>query len=417
MNLIKWKDTHWKRESITDFKFDYIDIDQFYDERIITKLSYIAPFLILFKTILMYCSDIWTTINLITNGDKALDLYFGPYHEKWFAYVFYASLSCSIILVPYELYKSYKIIKSKDISVVYTNVIAHRLYILTNYKNYCFFKKLAEPRTLTESITFFIYFTLKGWKRFLLVDIGREMLKSYILIRFLISLRGNEAAILERIHNFSSSKLLSYFTLATLAISNILFIITALLVVLAALLYIVLIFKIQGNLKEYCCHEIDKRISKLLSYQRLQRQKEMRQKDMKNHQEGYLKLPSPTLPNLNTILSIKYENKHQYNRQRKNSITESYMSSSSSNYSQFNGNNQFNHSLLKKGRTTPNRHQSIQISSRSSINSTFASYSRRSIRAQSSLDNSTNYYRPPPTNLPLDSTNFNYYNPLSKERY
>lgn len=249
----------WQRQAILDHKFDFVDIDEFVQKGLWARVSYTVPFVLTVKTCLMYSSDLWTTFNFATNRERALNLYFGAHARSWFPYVFYVSLLFSLLLVPYELIKAMRILKSRDISCTYTNTIAHRFYVLTSYRSHCFFRSISDQRHLVDSIAFFVFFTLKGWKRLALVNVPREAIKSYVLVRFFISFNGNFENLMGRISSFSSSRILSYTTLGSLVITNLLFLISALSVVVAALLYIPLACHIRGNLKEYCCYKVDKR--------------------------------------------------------------------------------------------------------------------------------------------------------------
>ncbi|KAJ9056537.1 Potassium transporter [Entomophthora muscae] len=282
--------TRWQEQSILDHKFDFVDIDQFVQNGLCARISYAIPFVMTIRTCLIFFSDIWTTFNFITNRERALNLYFGTHAQSWFPYVFYVSVLFSLLLKPYELMKALRILRSHDISCTYTNMIAHRLYVLTSYRSYCFFRSISAQRSLVDSIAFYVFFTLKGWKILALVNVPREAIKSY----FLHSLNGNFENLKDRISSFSSSLILSYTTLGSLLITNILFLLSALSVLVAALLYIPLAFHIRGNLKEYCCYKVDKRISKLLLKQVRKRQASLYRGDPEK-KKG---LPKPTLPSL-----------------------------------------------------------------------------------------------------------------------
>lgn len=52
--------------------------------------------------------------------------------------------------------------------------------------------------------------------------------------------------------------------------------------IVAFFVYMPLLFKIRGNLKEYCCHKIDKRIDELLRKKSRKRQAEAREAELEN---------------------------------------------------------------------------------------------------------------------------------------
>jgi len=78
----------------------------------------------------------------------------------------------------------------------------------------------------------------------------------------------------------------------------------------AAICYIPLLFYIRGNLKEYCCHKVDKRISEVVkkkTKERLQKNAALARKEaagdfshLRNKKGEFMTkpLPQPTLPNI-----------------------------------------------------------------------------------------------------------------------
>jgi hypothetical protein len=54
------KGPKWKREQVADHKFDFIDIEEFYDPSCWTKMKYMVIFLSVIKSTLTYLADLWT---------------------------------------------------------------------------------------------------------------------------------------------------------------------------------------------------------------------------------------------------------------------------------------------------------------------------------------------------------------------
>jgi hypothetical protein len=54
------KGPKWKREQVADHKFDFIDVDEFYDNSCWTKMKYMMIFLSVIKSTLTYLADLWT---------------------------------------------------------------------------------------------------------------------------------------------------------------------------------------------------------------------------------------------------------------------------------------------------------------------------------------------------------------------
>lgn len=291
----------WKREVIQDHSFEYLDVKEFHDPSYIGHLKYVFPFLLVLRSVLMYSSDFWTGYNLAVNYDRVSTVYFGPDPNPIFRIIFFISIGMSCLLLLYEMRKAYRIIGTRDISFTYTNVIAHRVYVLGSYQNYCFFQRISASPRLSDTISFYVFFTLKGWKRLIFADAPREVIKGFVLYT-LFSKNGFNNILL-----FKSGNTLTLLSTITLMATNILFCISLFQMIVASFMYIPLLVYIQGNLKEYCCHKIDKRITELLAKQRLKRQlksqaAENRSIPLKNTQ-GTKKgvpagLPQPTLPKI-----------------------------------------------------------------------------------------------------------------------
>lgn len=136
-----------------------------------------------------------------------------------------------------------------------------------------------------------------GWKRVLFAVAPREAIKTIVLYE-LFRKTG---------FNFNTKATISdNISVGTLVVTNLLFMFSLLQTIIASLLYIPLLFHIQGNLKEYCCHKIDKRISELLTKQRRKRQLQIQRAEEQGIQLKVASrfkgvpntLPKPTLPQI-----------------------------------------------------------------------------------------------------------------------
>lgn len=212
----------------------------------------------------------------------------------------------SYLLIVWDLIKARRILKTHDISCSFTSVIANRYLSMKDYRYHCLFKSINTNSKGIDSYAFFIFFTLKGWKRLLLAEAPRQVIN-------VVTLKVLTPEWL-KIHNGSVTfnndalghNLMQRILTGTMAFSVLVFAISFLLVCAAAILYIPLFCHIRGNLKEYCCHKVDKRISEIL-FKQGQRGKDK----MVNHEaellidESYYKRPLASnhkvpSPNLST---------------------------------------------------------------------------------------------------------------------
>lgn len=99
---------------------------------------------------------------------------------------------------------------------------------------------------------------LAGWKRLLLADAPRQVINAITLWSF-----GKSQKWTTDFSVYFSGSLVKQLALATMLFTVAIFIISAIQLLVAACFYPALLCYIQGNLKEYCCHKVDKRCADL----------------------------------------------------------------------------------------------------------------------------------------------------------
>ncbi|KAK9762112.1 Potassium transporter [Basidiobolus ranarum] len=251
-------DAKWKREVINDHKFDFVDVDEFYENRFLTKFKYCFVFLFTIKSILIYVLDIYTAVMLIFFNSWTSGIDQNLAKLDYIRWIFVGSILASYVLLFFEAKKARAVILSGDISFTFTSIIANRYYTLRSYAHYCLFNQIHKQKRFKDELAFFVFFALKGWKRLFFAEAPRRFVNGYTLF-FSIKHEINQLG--DWYLGLTIDKKIS---LITMAIPCILFIISAIRTIFAAILYIPLVCEIRGNLKEYCCHKIDKRIAELL---------------------------------------------------------------------------------------------------------------------------------------------------------
>lgn len=205
-----------------------------------------------------------TTVSLLVIGQTTVTPAIPTEYSRW---IFFACTVVSFLLLLWDMLKARRILKTHDISFAFTSVIVNRYLSMKDYRYYCLFQSINSNSKGIDNYAFFIFFQLKGWKRLLLAEAPRQVINVVTL----------EALAPEwlKIHNGSVSfdnevlgeNLLQQILTGTMAFSVLVFAISFILVCAAAVLYIPLFCHIRGNLKEYCCHKVDKRISEILRKQ------------------------------------------------------------------------------------------------------------------------------------------------------
>ncbi|OCF44796.1 hypothetical protein I317_01285 [Kwoniella heveanensis CBS 569] len=300
----------WKREVVPDHKFDFINIREFHKTDIWTRIKYIFKYVFFLKSVAVYGFDIFTAVTMIlsshwTNAvqrrcgdDCAIEVKFDI--AKW---VFVGCIIFSFLLLAYETWKTKRVIDSRDISYAFTNLMANDYYSFKAYDNFCLFCHIENSTKKKDDFAFFVFFTFKGWKRLLLADGPRQSINALILYSFAYANGFQTDDIPAYWDNSAVTAMLLFAMITTVLI----FAGSLLLLIIAAVCYVPLLCYIQGNLKEYVCHKVDKRISELIKKKQRQRiarnaalEKKLAQGGIKNAKGEIITgaIPQPTLPQI-----------------------------------------------------------------------------------------------------------------------
>ncbi|SCV72377.1 BQ2448_3914 [Microbotryum intermedium] len=248
-------------------QFDFIDVHEFHSESCTTRLQYGWLWLLFIKSIAVYAADIYTAIALLASGrwsgsilqseaaassSKGSSVLEVPFSiGKW---IFTGCIIFSLLLLAWEARKSRAIIKSRDISYAFTNVMSQSWYALRSYDHFCFFCQIDNSKKKKDEFAFFVFFTFKGWKRLVLADGPRQVINGITLYSF-----GKSEKWTTDLSVYFGGGFLKTGIIITMLFTVIIFVGSAVLLLIAAIMYVPLLCYIQGNLKEYCCHKVDKR--------------------------------------------------------------------------------------------------------------------------------------------------------------
>ncbi|OCB91548.1 hypothetical protein A7U60_g1174 [Sanghuangporus baumii] len=226
---------------------------------------------------------------------------------KW---LFVGCIIFSFLLLAYEARKARKIILSRDISYAFTNVMANNYYSLRSYDHFCFFSRINDSTKTIDDFAFFVFFTFKSWKRLLLADGPRQTINALTLYSFYLSQKDQPGSVWD-LSRYTNGSIITGALIFSTATTVLIFAGSALLLIAAGVCYVPLLCHIRGNLKEYCCHKVDKRISEIVrrkKKERLAQTAKLARKEaagdfshLKKSKKGDLAsnaLPQPTLPNI-----------------------------------------------------------------------------------------------------------------------
>jgi hypothetical protein len=126
-----------------------------------------------------------------------------------------------------------------------------------SYDHFCFFDHISNSTKKMDDFAFFVFFTFKGWKRLLLADGPRQAINAINLYSFYLSKSGT-GNWYDFNKYFNNPDFTSNALTGTMLFTFVIFAGSLLLLIAAGVCYIPLLMHIRGNLKEYCCHKVDK---------------------------------------------------------------------------------------------------------------------------------------------------------------
>ncbi|CDR87876.1 uncharacterized protein SPSC_03560 [Sporisorium scitamineum] len=309
---------NWKREEVPDHKFDFIDVRDFCNNGCFQQFKYVFLFVMVVKSFAVYVADIYTAVTLLAFGHFSGSLYDKVQNDPqnnfrvpiaYGRWIFSGCIIFSFLLLAYEAHKSRAIVKSRDISYAYTNVMANNYYSLRSYDHFCFFDHINDSKKKKDELAFFIFFTFKGWKRLLVADGPRQVINFFTLYGL-----GSFANWSTNPYDYYEGNIFTGIMILSMLFTVAVFAGSLILLMLAGIAYIPLLCYIKGNLKEYCCHKVDKRVTELVHLkkkQRLAKVAEIARKEAAGdfshlmNKKGEMvgqAIPQPTLPTVDVDL-------------------------------------------------------------------------------------------------------------------
>ncbi|KAK3836252.1 MAG: hypothetical protein J3R72DRAFT_403329, partial [Linnemannia gamsii] len=272
----------WKTEIVPSHKFEFINIADFHSNSIWTRLRYMWVWIMFFKTILVLCGDVWTCSILIISGSWTSEIQ--PAIEISIArWIFTGCILLSFLLLAIDFRKAIRVIRSEDISYAVSNPIVSGFYCLQKFDYFCFIEKIRNSSKLHDKLCFFVFFQLKVWKH-LVVQAPRAIINIMTLVAFMRAL-GFDLDHLDQVSRLIPDlSLTTRFTFCVMVFTSLMFILSGLATLIAIILWIPLVSKVQGNLKEYVCHKMDKRIDNIIKKTTKERAKRtMRQQELEDN--------------------------------------------------------------------------------------------------------------------------------------
>ncbi|CAM9016804.1 unnamed protein product [Wickerhamomyces anomalus] len=281
----------WERQ-VDNNLFDFIDVDQFKNTKFTTVWNYLFMIAVLLLSIVFYCVDIYTCIKLLAFDEWSSQVkpYLSFKISKW---LFAACIICSIVLLIYESVRGFRVLRTKNISLIYTNTFAKNAKSLQSYKCFCVLNEI-NPSSGFDKMAFYTYFTFHGSKKLLLADSPRQVINALTLY----SVFNVRYGFLETIKKISVDSRNEAIILYTMTVSFAIWLFFIFQFFFALVFAIPVFYRVLHVLKfkalrQYVCVKVDHTVKKLARHY----QKKSLQKITLENQQRY----KPTLPDIDPL--------------------------------------------------------------------------------------------------------------------
>lgn len=79
--------------------------------------------------------------------------------SKW---IFVGCIILSFLLLAWDTWKARAAVRTRDVSLGVTNVMAYRYYSARSFSKFCLFRKINSSRKRNDMWAFYVFYTLKG---------------------------------------------------------------------------------------------------------------------------------------------------------------------------------------------------------------------------------------------------------------
>ncbi len=218
----------------------------------------------------VFGSDLYTCVLLLGYSKWASNVQPSiPFHiSRW---IFSACILFSIVWYIYEIAACVMIVKTKVISLAYTNPMAKKYYSYKGFGYFCLFEAITGARNFQERVTLFVYFSMKGIFRLLIADSPRQVLNG-ITLYSVLQLSDDFVGAVKRLatSSYQEAVVICFMTFAfTIWVIRILSLLTAFFCVIPVYMHVK--HNTSGNekisLERYICKRINQRIKEIVKKQ------------------------------------------------------------------------------------------------------------------------------------------------------
>ncbi|BFZ53891.1 Potassium transporter [Savitreella phatthalungensis] len=257
----------WKREEKVDHKFDFVDVREFHTGSFGARTGYLFCWFAIIKSFVIFGLDVYTAVGLlvIKNYSQGIQQQNFIAHDKT-KWIFVGSIGLSVVLIAWDWIKAIRIMRSRNISFAFTNLIANRCYAARGYDYYCLWHKLSDSQHRQDVLSFWVYFSFIGWKRLILSEGPRQAINA--LTVFSVMSTRNFSLDVRAYQNIT---VYQWTILSMMTLSLLIWAFSFARFCIAALFYLPLLCHLRGGLEEFVVRRVDKRIERIIEKARRKR--------------------------------------------------------------------------------------------------------------------------------------------------
>eukprot|EP00834_Sanchytrium_tribonematis_P000014 NODE_2_length_91304_cov_0.692462.p14 type:complete len:458 gc:universal NODE_2_length_91304_cov_0.692462:90026-88653(-) len=266
-------DAKWKKENVVEHKFSDIRITDFKSNNVVLRIKYSVLYALVFKSVGVFVADLFIMYLYFkqlasrdegdTSNENKVQWAENLKIYIYRPYLYIVSVILSTALLVYEWRNAKKIIRSGDIASAFTSEMASTYYSIRSYSHFCFFQVVSNSTKLRDNLAFFVFFSFKNWK-FTAAETPRRIL-NIVSIFALYQQSGSFSNMFSEATQLKNGLKFEILSTYGSIFTVFLWFLSILRFLTAIAIYIPLITTyIQGSVRGYATHKIDKRITQIL---------------------------------------------------------------------------------------------------------------------------------------------------------
>ncbi|CAI5760376.1 unnamed protein product [Candida verbasci] len=250
-----------RKYSIEVSTFDVIKLSDFHNYKCSTICWYLYMWIVLFLSIALLATDIYSCLNILVFHRWANDSY-TPYAYSIAKWIFTGCIIFQFCLIIYHFIWAIHIYRTKNIALVYLNSIAKRFYSIKSYYYFCLLNSIDEGEFF-DWCCFLTYYELDNALQILIADTPRQVI-NVLTLRYYATGGDLNNAILNNIKLIARTNLYLSIILSFMCLSVVIYAIFLFKFLFGMIMYTPIKCSIKdtkhNTLKKYCINLINKSV-------------------------------------------------------------------------------------------------------------------------------------------------------------